>query len=111
MKVIITETLRKEKEIEVDLPYYFRHDLSDGNYTSVCYGKITERKCVMVTESQGNEYSFRIEADYFDSIAESGYGSYFEEQHKSTEGIFEAMKKRATDFITTEGDSIEFQID
>lgn len=44
MKVKIFKRIVEEKVIDIEVPFYYRHDLSDDHPKNVIYGKITETK-------------------------------------------------------------------
>jgi hypothetical protein len=48
MKIIITETIRKEKEIDIELPYYYEHDLMSDYGDCYIYGKITDKEHISI---------------------------------------------------------------
>lgn len=102
MKIEITTTERVVKEIEVDLPYYYKYDLSEDNYDSVIYGVITEKdqKTISRTErfySKEIEWEMAIHPHH--SIKESGLASYFKKEHASSKEEYEQARTEMMEFL------------
>jgi hypothetical protein len=98
MKIEVTRTKRVKEEIEVEIPYYYKHDLTDYDYenTSVIYGKITENEIFTIHEKirDNGNVIYEIEKE-----KRWGDGSYFAEKYKSTNGEYEEAKERAKQFF------------
>ncbi len=96
MKIEVTRTKRVKEEIEVEFPYYYKHDLTDYEYENTCviFGKKTEEEEVTIQEKirdNGNTI-YELEKD-------SRSDSYFGEEYKSTEKEYEEAKERAKQFF------------
>ena len=96
MKIEVTRTKRVKEEIEIEFPYYYKHDLTDYDYENTCvvYGKITEKEEVTIQEKiRGNGNTiYELEKD-------SRSDSYFTEEYKSTEQEYKEAKERAKQFF------------
>jgi len=96
MKIQIEEKVKRE--IEVEVPYYYKHNLTDYEYenTSVIYGKITENESFTVHEKirDNGDITYEIEKE-----KRWGDGSYFAEKYKSTYKEYEEAKERAKQFF------------
>jgi hypothetical protein len=99
MKIEITEKIDIVKEIEIDLPYYYKHDLSGDRGSSIIYGKITETKVFSIQEKEHSEIAFEFEIDEYPSLKQSGLTGYFKSEYKSTKSEYEEALKRANEFI------------
>ena len=91
MEIEITETKRIKKIINLDLPYYFRHDLDD----SAIYGKLGEETCTTIQITlhsrrplQGAE--IEIETIDWDSLS-----CYLAQEYKSNEAEYLIAKQKA----------------
>lgn len=96
MKIEVTRTKRVKEEIEVEFPYYYKHDLTDYDYenTYVIYGKKTETEEVTINEKirDNKNFIYEIEKDRRND-------SYFDKKYKSTEQEYEEAKERAKQFF------------
>jgi len=96
MKVEITKQIEVKEIIEIDFPYYYKHDLTDYEYENTCviYGKITESEEVTIHEKirSKNNVIYEIEKD-------SRSDSYFAEKYKSTEEEYNKARERAKRFF------------
>ncbi len=96
MKIEVTRTKRVKEEIEVEFPYYYKHNLTDYDYenTNVIYGKKTETEEVTINEKirDNNNSIYEIEKDRRND-------SYFDKEYKSTEQEYEEAKERARQFF------------
>lgn len=94
IEVIITE--RVKKCIEVEFPYYYKHDLTDYEYENTCviYGMKTENEEVTIKEQirSNRNTIYEIEKDVRSD-------SYFCDEHKATELEYNEAKKRAIEFF------------
>lgn len=95
-KIIIRKLITIEKEIEVEFPYYYEHDLSCHNHDSVIYGKIDGKTTTSVHEKQDQygKMSYEIEKEEWD-----GDGSYFNDKYNSTEAKYNKAKERLKEFF------------
>ena len=101
MKVEIKETVSVVKTIDVDLPYYYKHEFDTMTGDTVIFGKIMEDKSIAIKESgtyQGAE-TYEVEIEEHLSIKTSGLDSYFNEQYKSSEAEFLEAKERMMEFM------------
>ena len=101
MKITLTKLIPQKETIEVELPYYFKHDLSDDYGESIIYGKIEEKLYTSIheTERYHGKESYEIEKKEHYSIETSGLSSYFEDEHQSSREEFEAVKERCLSFL------------
>ena len=95
-KIIIREHITTEKEIEVDLPYYYKHDLYSDYGDSVIYGRIDGKITTSIheKEDQYGKITYEIEKEKW-----GGDGSYFAGEHKSTEVEYNKVKERLKEFF------------
>ena len=101
MEIKIKRLIPQEEIIEVELPYYYKHDLSDDYGDSIIYGKIEEKLHTSIHEIEryhGKE-TYEIEKEKHHSIENSGLSSYFEDEHQSNKEEFEAVKERCLSFL------------
>lgn len=104
MKIEITRTIREVIEIEVDIPYYYKHEIREDNYESITYGCIENNQCIAIEEYvryHDDHTHYTMECEKYSSIKNSGLASYFEPKHKSTQQEFEDARKRMLEFINT----------
>lgn len=101
MKIEITETVEKVSVIDVELPYYYKHDLMSDYGDSVIYGKIEAKlhTAIQETENYDGERKFEIEKEEHSEIKNSGLASYFGKEHQSNQKEFEAAKQRCMLFV------------
>ena len=101
MQVEITKQVPQVEIIEVELPYYYKHDLTSDYGDSIIYGKIEEKLCTSIQETKnyGGEEKYEIEKEEHHSIKNSGLSSYFDKKYKSTKEEFEAVKERCLSFL------------
>lgn len=102
MEITLVKQTTQLVTVEVELPYYFEHDLSDDYGESIIYGKIEEKLYTTIHESKryGDLATYEIEKEEHVSIALRGLSSYFEEEHQSTKEEFEAAKQRCLKFLS-----------
>ncbi len=101
MKVEIKETVSVVKTIDVDLPYYYKHDFDMMTGDTVIFGKIMEDKSIAIKESgtyQGS-ITYEVEIEEHLSIKTSGLSSYFNDEYKSNESEFLEAKERMMEFM------------
>lgn len=97
MKIEITKTKEVKEIIDVEIPYYYKHDLTDiGDYgDSIIYGKILP-DCEYTIHEKTSEYSDR---KTYEIEKDSRSNGYFDEKFKSTKEEFEDVKARALEFL------------
>ncbi len=92
MKLEITRKVEHKETVEIDLPYYFKHDLMLDDEDVVIYGKVEEKQCTTIKVSYGsrrNEFELNIE-----NWPASAYGGYMTDEYKSTEAEYLAAKAK-----------------
>lgn len=100
MKLEIIKYVPQVEIIEVELPHYYKHDLMSDYGDCVIYGKIEEKLCTTIQESNKNgEDKYEISKEDHESIKNSGLSSYFDIKHKSSKEEFEEAKKRCLTFL------------
>jgi hypothetical protein len=95
MKIQIKEITRTEtlKEIEIELPYYFKHEMDLDRGKCTMYGKLTESECFEIEESYFDEHSFKNSIE--SNIRVQKYSCYVNDDNKSTKEEFESIIDRA----------------
>ena len=95
-KITVRKHITTEKEIEVDLPYYYKHDLYSDYGDSVIYGRIDGKMATSIHEikDQYGEISYDIKKQRW-----AGDGSYFTDEHNSTEVEYNKAKERLKEFF------------
>lgn len=103
MKIQIVREIKEVVEIEVDLPYYYKHDLGSDNGDVVIYGRIDEKRHSVINESifWDDSVSYELESSAHSSIKRSGLSSYFAEKFNSTEDEYNAAKSRCITFLNS----------
>lgn len=94
MKIEITKPVETTEVIEIELPYYFKWDLSDVSYTPVgyvIYGKIVEN-CQFLITHHLDDNKFVIERE---DIKEY----YCKPEYKSSNKEFEAARSKALELL------------
>lgn len=101
MQIEITKQVPQVDIIEVELPYYYKHDLMSDHGDSVIYGKIEEKLCTSIQESKdyAGESKYEITKAKHFSIKKSGLAPYFDKEHKSSQEEFEEAKERCLLFL------------
>jgi hypothetical protein len=94
MKIEITKNIVQKETIEIELPYYYKHDLEFDDQDSVIYGKIEDNRTT----------SIHIKYDYIDNsniyeleIKESkaqSHSSYMTNKYKSSESEYLDAKSK-----------------
>jgi len=99
MKIKIIKEIKKEIEVDIIFPHYFKHDILVDHSNVVIFGKmIDNKKQITIKEdvSWGGVFkSYEIEKERFSSC-------YLANEYKSTEQEYKETKKRALDFLQTE---------
>jgi len=101
MEITLIKQIPQEETIEVELPYYYKHDLMSDYGESIIYGKIEAKLHTSIheTERYDNKRAYEIEKEEHISIALRGLSSYFEDEHQSSREEFEAVKERCLSFL------------
>jgi len=97
MQIEITEQIDKKRSIDIDFPYYYKHDVSDDGRDdiSVIYGKILIDCEYTIHETRNlynNQISYNLEWD-------SRSDCYFKSEYKSTKKEYDSVKQRAKTFF------------
>jgi hypothetical protein len=96
MKFTINKNITVKEEIEVDLPYYFKHDFHTDYTSNVVYGRITEDGVLEVTHTKyDNKDRFVYEIEFDENIDTSS----FKKEYISSEKEFEYALNKLEDFI------------
>ena len=104
MLISVFKTVRTVEELEIEFPYYYKHDLRSDDGESVIYGKIEEGKHSSIHEvySFGGNFTSNFEIEIEDiSKNYSSLSNYFEEEFKSTKQEFESVKQRALNHLNS----------
>ena len=101
MEIRVRRLIPQIETIEVELPYYYKHDLMNDYGGSIIYGKIEEKLYTSIHEIKGydGKEAYEIEKEKHLSIALRGLSSYFEDEHQSSREEFEAVKERCLLFL------------
>lgn len=101
MQVEIIKIIQQVELIEVELPYYYKHDLMSDYGDSVIFGKIEEKLCTSIHEIENydGEEKYEIQKNEHHSIKNSGLASYFDKKYNSTIDEYEAVKERCITFL------------
>ena len=100
--MLIITTLEKKyyAEIEIDLPYYYKHDLLSDHADIIIYGKIADENTVIsITEksslcAEGAD-EYEIEKKKFGK----NFHCYLKKEYKGTEKEYEEVRARLQEFI------------
>ncbi len=85
------------EEVEVEVPFYFRHDLD----REVIYGWVTEGRCLMIHEEAGSrKYNIRYEIE-LERNHPNYYTCYLKPEYSSSKEEFFSALKRAQDWVTS----------
>ncbi len=101
MKIKLIKQIPQEEIIEVELPYYFKHDLEGDYGESIIYGKIEDKLYTTIHETirYDGKVAYEIEREKHHSIENRGLAEYFEDEHQSSREEFEAVKERCLSFL------------
>ncbi len=96
VQVKIRERKFVERTIDVVFPYYYKHKLFMDGYTHHIYGKIGSEITTTIQEGiyDDGRLNFEIEKEKWNSD-----GSYFTDEHKSTELEYNKAKERLETFF------------
>jgi len=89
MKLEITRKVEQKEIVEIELPYYYKHDLMLDEVDVVIYGKVEENKCTAIQISQGRELEFELSVERRPAAQ---YGCYMADEYKSNEAEYLAAK-------------------
>ena len=94
MKLEITRTTKQKEMVEIELPYYYKHDLMIEEADVVTYGKVEESRCtsIKITHNYGS-YSQAFDLSIEDMPA-AAYGSYMTDEYKGDEAEYLAAKAK-----------------
>lgn len=83
----------EKKKVEVEVPFYYKHDLSDDQSTTTIYGKITDTEVVTINRDvQYIRDTVRWEIRRESRPHLQGYNSYLtEEKYRSSREEWEAV--------------------
>lgn len=94
MKLEIIRKIEQKETIEIDLPYYFKHNLGLDEADVVIYGKVDENRCANIKIGYGyGSHSHEFELSIEDRPA-SAYGCYMTDDYKSSEAEYLAAKAK-----------------
>lgn len=85
MKLEITRNIEHKETIEIEFPYYYKHDLMLDDADSVIYGKIEEKRQTTIHvgyDYRSKERSFELEMQ---DIPAAVLSCYMTDKHKSSE--------------------------
>ena len=90
-KLTTIEYMSIEKEVEVDdIPYYYKHDLSDKHGKWIIYGRTDGNLTIIIHEKDAG-YEIKREEGFVDNC-------YFAQEYKSTASEYKEVKKRLKEF-------------
>ena len=93
MIVEITKKVEVRETVDIEFPYYFRHDLSNDLSDSVIFGKIEER-CITTIHITTQSDVTSVEVERSDQYFK--YSScYFDPQYKSSATAYAEAKIQA----------------
>lgn len=95
MIVEITDHIKTKRKIEVEFPYYYKHEFGGDHSDHITYGKIEQDySCTSIgkVECFDGRIQWEMEKGKTDK-------SYFKEELKCSEQEYEAAKKEAMNFI------------
>lgn len=87
MKLKIKRKIETEETIDIEFPYYYKHDLMLDEVDVIIYGKIEENKTTSIHISHnyrgGDNYELEIEKE-----PASNFSSYMTDEYKSNEAEY-----------------------
>lgn len=100
MKIEVTKTLKSTDTIEVDLPYYYRHDLLTDHADCIIYGKIEEDKhtSIQINQQYSCSQSFSVEIE-IENTSWFSLSCYLSNEYKSDEKTYTDAKNKALEII------------
>lgn len=99
MKLEIKRKVEQTEIVDIDLPYYFKHDLSNDDAEYVIYGKVERTMCVKIKisrayNSRSHEFEIAIE-----DLPAAAYGCYMTHEHQSSEAEYLSAKTNLLEAI------------
>jgi len=94
MKLEITRKVEQKEMIEIEFPYYYKHDLMLDDADSVIYGKVEDRRQTRIQigyDYRSKERSFQLEIN---DIPAAALACYMTDEHKSSEAEYLAAKAK-----------------
>lgn len=93
MKLEITRKIKQRETIEIEFPYYYKHDLLPDDADSVIYGKIEEKQCttIHVRNDYRGGMSFELEVE---KRGAASVACYMTDEYKSNETEYLAAKAK-----------------
>jgi hypothetical protein len=94
MKLEVMRDVKQKETIEIEFPYYYKHDLMMDDSDSVIYGKVEERRQTTIHLSydyRSKERSFELEIN---DIHAAALACYMTDEHKSSEAEYLAAKAK-----------------
>lgn len=92
MKMEITRRVVQKETVDIDLPYYYKHDLELDEADIVIYGKVEEKRCTKITITSNRDGDqFELE---FEQYPASYYGAFMEDEYKSSEAEYLEAKAK-----------------
>lgn len=105
MQIEITKQVPVQETIEIDFPYYYKHDLYPEDSESCIYGKITENKLIAIHIRSSWKYDPELEISIeLSNTHASQHTCYLKPKYKSTEEEYLSAKTRLLNFIASEAD-------
>lgn len=89
MQLEITRTESVREVIEIEFPYYYKHDLMLDESDAVIYGKVTVSNHTSIRVSKGRSLEYELNLD---KLPAQHYGCYMVDKYKSSESEFLAAK-------------------
>ena len=86
MQIEITRTIKQKETVDIELPYYYKHDLMPDEGSAVIYGKVEAGKQTKITIREtfwgGARKEYELEIERSDI---SCYACYITQEHASCE--------------------------
>ena len=89
MKVEVTRKVEVKETVEVELPFFYQHDLMVDHADVVIYGKVEDGKATKITVSKGRSTRYELETE---QCRVSAFGCYMTEEYASTQAKFEEVQ-------------------
>jgi len=98
MKLKIIRTIKEEAIIDIEFPFYYKHDLMLDEADVVIYGKIEENKTtsIHVSHDYNGRNSFELEIE---NDPASHFSSYMTDEYKSNEDEYLKAKSKLIDAV------------
>lgn len=91
MEIEIVETKKVKKIVNLDLPYYFRHDLDN----SIIYGKLDEKNSISIQITRSDRGELQSVEIEIEPIRWDYVSCYLKKEHKGSEAEYLDAKKEA----------------